>query len=181
MNKELIKKVMFVIFSMAMFVGLISLVGFLFLHFRFESAYFKSTYPWLNGASLYVFGQNDINAFRLTLIISTTLLVVAGVIALLLFVLNTANIKNKRAVHLCNILLPIIEILCCLGVLITVALLSGKLPANGYWAAYINNYYDMMLKSALLSTLPLIFAGAIMLWKFANDYDEFHDKHKARN
>ncbi len=179
MNKEPVKKVMYIIFSVAMFLGLISLVGFVFLHFRFEKSYFKSQYPWLNGISLNVFGENDIQAFRVTLIVSTTFLVLAGVLTILLFVLNISNIKNKKLVHLFNILLPIFEILCCLGVLVTVALLSNKLPVDGYWATYISNYYDMMLKSALSATLPLIFAGAISLWKFASDYDEFRDKHKV--
>ena len=174
MNKELIKKVLTIVFAVALLSAIIGFVGLIFLNARFVQSYYIYSSA---------FTTNTRNAFKSNIPIVIALLSVAVGIVIALFVLGTFNFtsdKSKKVVGILQICLISVIIVLSITSIVLICVLGGKNLQSSYSSYYgysyrleLEGYYDSLLSQSLSATIPLIVAGVIALGKAIFDFVNF--------
>lgn len=175
-NRELFKKILMVVFAVALVSVVVGFVGIIFLNQQFETTYYKYGF---NGSLLLDSNQQDLLRSGFTVLISLTALGLLFItIAAILATINFKSEKTKKIANIINLVLMSVIILFLIIMIVKVCSIHSSFASyaeniftdDGYFGYYyvgsvdgmtLQSLYEAVISQSLSLIIPMIIVGTI--------------------
>ena len=175
-NRELFKKILMVVFAVALVSVVVGFVGIIFLNQQFETTYYKYG---SGGSLLFDSNQQDLLRSGFTVLISLTALSLLFImIAAILAAINFKSEKTKKIANIINLALMSIIIVFLIAMIIKVCTIHSSFVSYvenlftnyGYRDYYyageldgmtVQSLYEAVISQSLSLIIPMIIVGII--------------------
>ena len=172
-NRELFKKILSVIFAVALVSAVVGFVGIIFLNQQFETTYYKYG---SGGSLLFDSNQQDLLRSGFTVLISLTALSLLFImIAAILAAINFKSEKTKKIANIINLVLMSVIILFLIIMIVKVCSIHSSFIEDIWYDSYyyvgsvenmtVQSLYEAVISQSLSLIIPMIIV-AILAFAF---------------